>query len=146
MPYDISGYGLRVNLRADKTFPAGIEISAFVDDADPTDSPSVQIKDKAVGLNGDLITWAKGSFVPLTLAVIPGSPDDRNLQVLARANRAAKGRRPTLDIITVTTTNGDGTQVRYQRGVITDAPIGDGVASSGRKKTKTYQFAFEDAQ
>lgn len=146
MPYDVSGYGLRINLRASITFPQGIELTAFSDDADPTDSGSVQIKDKATGLNGDLITWAKAGHVPLTINVIAGSPDDTNLQILAKANRAAKGRRPTQDIINAVTTNGDGTQTRYLRGVITDAPLGDGVASSGRKKTKAYQFAFEDVQ
>lgn len=146
MTIDVSAFGLSVNIKASITFPQGITVNAFPDDADPIDNPSMQIKDKAMGLNGDLITWTKGVPVPFTINVLPGTEDDANLQVLARANRAAKGRRAVLDVITLAVTYPSGRIVRYLRGALTDAQIGDGVASAGRLKSKAYQFAFEDVQ
>lgn len=143
---DVSGFGLRVILTASITFPAGIEISAFADDADPVEMASLQIKDKAMGLNGDLITWSKANPFPMTLNILPNTDDNDNLQVLAKANRAGKGRRPVQDVITATVTYPDGTIVRALRGVITDAIIGNPVASAGRMKTMPYIFAFEDVQ
>jgi len=88
---DISGYGFRLNLVASSTFPAGIDITQAADDADPFDIPSIQIADKAKGVNGDLITWATANPIDITIAVIPGSIDDRNLSALAQANNPAAG-------------------------------------------------------
>jgi hypothetical protein len=110
------------------------------------DMASTQVRDKAMGVNGDLIVWTKANPVPFTLNVIPGTADDDNMQVLAKANRAAKGRRAVQDEITVVVTYPDGTTTRFLRGTITDAIIGNPVASSGRMKTKPYVFAFEDVQ
>lgn len=146
MTIDVSAFGIRVSLFASVTFPMGVEISAFADDADPVDMASIQIRDKAAGVNGDLIAWSKANAVPLTLNVLPNTPDDENLQILARNNRAARGRRPVQDEITAVVTYPDGRTTRLLRGAITDAPMGDAVASSGRIKTKPYIFAFEDVQ
>lgn len=141
---DVSGFGLIVNLVASVTFPAGLTLSAFADDADPLDMPSTQLKDKAVGLNGDMLIWSKPTAKVATLNLIPRSEDDDNMQVLAKANSASRGRRPVQDEITMTVTYPDGRVVRCVRGAITDAIIGDGVASAGRLKTKPYIFAFEE--
>lgn len=146
MTQDISAFGLRVTVKASQTFPSGFVLSQFADDSDPVDSQSVQLRDKAMGLNGDMVVWSKANPVLLTLAVIPGTDDDRNLAILAAANRAAAGRRPAQDIITVTVAYPDGTSVRLLRGVITDGILGKPVASAGRMKTKPYIFAFEDIQ
>lgn len=144
MAVDISGFGLRVSLSASRTFPSGITITQFSDDADPVDSASVQLRDKAMGLNGDLIAWSKANPITLTLNVIPNTKDDANLQILAGANRAAAGRFPAQDQISVTVTYPDGSVQRLVRGIITDAVIGKPVGSAGRMKTKPYVFAFED--
>lgn len=143
---DVSGFGSTINLQASITFPSGVEISSFADDADPFDMPSLQIADKAMTVNGDLVTWSKANPIPLTIAVLPGSEDDNNLSVLAASNRPVRGRRPVRDIITATITYPDGSVVRLLRGKLTDAPMGKSLASSGRLKTKSYVFAFEDAQ
>lgn len=143
---DVSAFGLKVNIVASLTFPMGIEITAFADDADPVDSASIQLRDKAAGVNGDLVVWSKANAIPMTLSVLPNTPDDANLQVLAKANRAAKGRRAVQDEITAVIVYPDGTTLRLVRGAITDGIIGQPAASSGRLKTKPYIFAFEDAQ
>jgi hypothetical protein len=141
---DISGFGAKVQVVASKTFPSGFPLSQFADDTDPFDTPSVQIADKAMGLNGDLITWSKANPLPVTLAVIPGSDDDRNLQALYDANRVGKGKTSARDVITVTVTYPDGKTATFGPGAITDGPAATGIASAGRKKTSAYQFAFEN--
>lgn len=143
---DVSAFGLRAILTASFTFPAGIEITAFADDTDPADMAAIQIKDKAMGVNGDLVVWTKANPAPVVLGVLPNTADDDNLQILAKANRAAKGRRPVQDVITLTLVYPDGTATRFMRGVITDAIIGNPSASAGRLKSKPYSFAFEDVQ
>lgn len=145
MANDVSGFGLKVFLQASNTFPAGITITQFADDADPLDMPSLQIADSAMGLNGDLVTWARAQKVPLTLNVIPGSDDDINLAILAQANKVGIGRTSARDVITATVMYPDGTSTEATNGKITDAILGKPIASAGRMKTKPYIFAFEDA-
>lgn len=141
---DISGYGLRLNIKASNTFPAGFTVTQFADDADPFDSPSIQIKDKAMGLNGDLVLWSKANPIPITVNVVPGSDDDKNLAVLFENNRVGKGKQSVQDKITMTAIFPDGKTATFTEGAITDGMPGNSVASAGRLKSKAYQFTFEN--
>jgi len=144
MSKDISGFGTQVQVVASLTFPAGINITQFADDADPFDLPSLQIADKAMGLNGDLITWSKANPIPLTLNVIPEGIDDINLSILLEANRVGRGKLNARDIITITGVLPNGAIINLLQGRITDGMPGTSVASSGRFKTKSYVFTFEN--
>lgn len=146
MTQDISGFGTRIVIQASNTFPSGFTVTQSADDADPLDIPSIQIADKAMTLNGTLVTWSKANPIPMTLNVIPGTTDDQNMSVLLAANRASAGRRPARDVITATVVYPDGRTLRLMRGKITDGAMGNSIASAGRLKTKAYAFAFEDAQ
>lgn len=141
---DISVFGLRVQVVASQTFPAGINITQFADDADPFDSPSMQIRDKAMGVNGDLISWSKANPIPCTLNVVPNGEDDRNLAVLFEANRVGKGKQGARDVISITVIYPDGRAASATQGVITDGMAMDSAQSSGRLKSKPYAFAFEN--
>lgn len=141
---DISGFGLKVNIVASVTFPAGLLVTQFGDDADAIDLPSIQIKDKAMGVNGDLVTWSKATPLPVTLNVVPNGDDDRNLAVLFEANRVGQGKQSARDSITMVVIYPDGSTQTFTNGTITDGPIGNSVASAGRMKTKAYQFTFEN--
>lgn len=141
---DISVFGLRVQLNASETFPAGVSLTQFADDADPFDTPSIQIRDKAMGVNGDLITWSKATPITLSLSVVPNSDDDRNLAVLFEANRVGKGKQGARDTISVTAVYPDGRTVSFTQGAITDGMPANSPSSAGRFKSKTYQFAFEN--
>lgn len=143
MTVDISSFGIRVRIVASSTFPAGIDITQFADDGDSLDIPQQQIADKAMGVNGDLITWAKANPLNLTLNIIPNSDDDRNMSVLLEANRVARGKRGNRDTITLTAVYADGKTQTWSGGRITDGIPGNALASSGRMKTKPYMFAFE---
>lgn len=142
---DVSGFGARVRVVADKTFPAGFTLSQFADDVDPFDLPSVQIADKAMGANGDMVKWAKAATKNIALAVIPGTDDDLNLQALYDANTVARGKASVGDVVTITVVYPTGRTLTLSQGAITDGPPGVGMASAGRLKTSTYQFAFESS-
>jgi hypothetical protein len=76
--------------------------------------------------------------------VIPGSFSDLNLAVLFEANRVGRGKIGARDIITMTGIYPNGTPIILTNGVITDGNPGSPVASSGRLKSKSYQFSFEN--
>lgn len=142
---DVSGFGFTINIIASNTFPAGIPLTAFADDADPFDMPEIVVKDTAMGLNGDLITWSKAAPLKCKIAVIDGSLDDLALAVLLEANRTAKGKFPALDQITLTAVYPTGKTKSLTNGVISGGIPTSSVSTSGRIKTKTYDFVFENS-
>jgi len=141
---DISGFGLVVTVKASNTFPVGFIITQFADDTDPFDVPSIQIADKAMGLNGDLIAWSTANPINISLSVVPQSNDDINLAILLEANRVARGKLPADDIITMNAIYKNGSFVTLTNGIITDGMPGNAVASAGRLKSKVYNFSFEN--
>lgn len=143
MVQNISGFGVIVTLIATTTFPVGFQVTQFADDSDPLDFAPVKIGDASMGLNGDLIKWAKAAPLPMVLNVIPGSDDDVNLSLLANANRVSQGKAVVDDTITATVVYPDGRQVTLTGGVMTDAPFGLSVSSAGRLKTRNYSFMFQ---
>ena len=141
---DISGFGLSVTLRASTTFPAGISITEFADDADPLDLASIQVADDAMGLNGDLLKWSNAMAIPAILNVIPNGTDDRLLSLLAELNRVGKGKTSARDVVTMVVSYPDGRKTTLTNGFIRDAMRGNSIASAGRLKTKAYVFRFEN--
>lgn len=141
---DVTGFGTIVNLVADVTFPAGIVITQFSNDADPLDMAAVKIADTAMGVNGDLIRWARAVPLPMVLNVVPGSADDQNLAILADNNRASQGKVSAGDVITANVIYPDGSVVTLIGGVLTDAVFGKGISGEGRLKTKAYSLMFSD--
>lgn len=141
---NISGFQLRVGIRASVTFPNSLILTQFADDADPLDLPSQTLAETAMGLNGELITWSKPNPILATVNVIPNSEDDINLTILAEANRVGRGKRGSRDVINMTIKYPDNSVVMLSQGVIVAAIIGIPVASAGRFKSKPYQFAFEN--
>ena len=141
---NISGFGLSINILASNTFPVGLLINEFADDTDPFDLPPLQIADSAMGLNGDLITWAKPNPIKISVSVIPGSFSDINLAILLEANRVGKGKIGARDVITMVGIYPNNTPITLTNGVITDGMPGNAVASTGRQKSKTYNFSFEN--
>lgn len=139
---DISGFGLRVTVIASVMFPAGITLTQFADDADPLDSPSQQLADVGMGLNGHMVSWRTPGVIPVTLNLLPNTSDDKNMRILAEANMVSEGKPSTNDAITMTIYYPSGEVRMLAGGVITDAMIGNSVASAGRLKTKPYIFKF----
>lgn len=143
MPYDVSGTGFSLTIKASVTFPQGFPVTAFADDADPWDAPSVTIATPSMNVNGDLVVFS--APVPLTrsINVIPGSEDDNNLSILYEANRVGKGKRSARDVITVVASWPDGSTETLGGGKMTDGMSGKSLASAGKIKSRSYAFAFE---
>jgi hypothetical protein len=143
---NVSGFGFIATVMAHKTFPSGFPLTQFADDADPFDVPSLQIADKGMGLNGDLVHWSKTNPINISFNVIPGSDDDENLRVLFEANRAGKGKKIAYDKISVSVIYPGEVSRSYVlvNGCITDGTPTNGVQQSQRQKTKTYNFSFEN--
>lgn len=144
MSENISGFGLRVVVAASTTFPAGFAITQFADDSDPFDLPSLNIADTGMGLNGDMVVWAKATPIDITVSVVPNGQDDTNLSILFEANRVAKGKRGARDTITLTAVYPDGRIKVFQQGVVISGIPANSVASAGRYKSRTYSFRFEN--
>ena len=70
----------------------------------------------AMTLNGDLVTWSSATPIPVTMNVIAGSDDDRNLAILYSANRVGIGKIVTRDIITAIGTYPDGRSITLTNG------------------------------
>ncbi len=141
---DIAGFGAQVQVKASVTFPSGFVVSQFADDADPFDIPALTIAETAMGLNGDMVTWSKANPIAITLNIVPGSEDDRNMALLFEANRVGKGKSSARDVITIVAVYPDGGTLTLDTGVITSGMPGKSIASSGRFKSNAYQFAFEN--
>jgi hypothetical protein len=141
---DISGFGLRVNIKASVTFPQGINVTQFADDADPFDTPEIAISESAMGLNGDLVNWSVATPITVSIAVVPNSDDDRNLATLFEANRVGRGKISARDEITLAAVYPDGRSITMTKGRPTMLTPSNSVASGGRMKSKTYGFVFEN--
>jgi hypothetical protein len=139
---DISVFGLSANLTADTTFPNGLTINAFADDADPLDSPDIDLADMAMGPNGDTVTWTRPQLIEISINVIPQSKDDVNLTCLQDANRVAKGKSSAMDEITMIFTYPNGMVVTCSEGKMVTANVVQSGSSAGRAKSKRYAFRF----
>lgn len=144
MAQDVSAFGFVLTVIASNTFPNGFTVSAFADDSDPFDFPSIAVNDVAMGLNGDLISWSKATPLKTTMSMIPGTDEDVNMAVLLEANRVGQGKLSARDLITVTAVYPDGSTLSLTQGKITNGPPSHSIASSGRVKTNVYGFAFEN--
>lgn len=140
---DISGFGSQLTIYASVTFPNGLVITEFADDADPVDAPAIQIRDKAMGLNGRLVTWGKAQPINLTINVLPQTEDDYNLQLIYDNNRVGRGKRPVNDVINATLVYGNGDVKNFEEGAPTDYIPATSISSSARLKSKPYSFTFE---
>lgn len=141
---DVSGTGIEITVIAAPTFPTGIKVSAFADDADPLDSPELQIAEWGMGVNGDLVIWRTPKPIEVTLNVIPNTEEDKNLAILYDANRVAKGKASVKDAITLIAKYPDGTTKMLTNGAIVSGMPLNSIASSGKTKSKPYKFVFEN--
>ena len=96
-----------------------------------------------MGLNGDLFHWAKANKLDFSISLMPNTPDDTAMQILAKANRVGKGKSVAKDVITMTVIYPDNSTVTFIGGIMTDSQFGKSSATSGRMKTRTYKFTFE---
>lgn len=141
---DISGIGITVTLFASKTFPAGLTLSQFADDADPLDVPEVEILSEGMNVNGEMVTWLTPKPLPIDLNIIPNTGDAKNLDILFDANRPAYKKVAVRDVITLVVNYPDGKKKILNNGRPKTYSPAYAVASAGRLKSRHYQFVFEN--
>lgn len=144
MTNDISGFGTKITLQATPTFPNGITLTQFADDADSLDSPNITIGEMAMGVNGDAVFWSKAVANPVSVNLIPDSDDDKNMQVLFANNRVGAGKVSTQDLVQIKINYPNGATATFINGKLLEGPATSSIASSGRKKSKMYMFKFEN--
>lgn len=141
---DVSATGLTVTVFATKTFPAGVTLSQFADDADPLDIPEIEIVADGMNVNGELVTWNTPKPIYVALNVIADTEDSENLDIIFDGNRAAYKKTAIRDKITLCVNYPDGKRKTLTGGRPKAYVPSTGVASSGRKKSKLYRFVFEN--
>jgi len=142
--FDLSNNGVSYRFISSIIFPAGFTITEWADDSDPFDLPELEIATPSMNLNGDLIVFSKPEPVLITLNVIPDSDADRNLAIVFEANKSGKGRRQAGDICTLIGVYPNGNTTRLSEGKMISGTPGLGVDSSGKGKTASYKFAFQN--
>ena len=142
--FNISGFGTQISLIASSTFPNGIVLSQFANDADPIDISELKIGEADTALNGDLVVYSKPAVLHVAMNFIPNSDDDKNLQILFNNNRISKNHSSARDVITIVVVSIDGTKQTFNNGIMLTGFAGNSIASAGKYKSKKYSLAFED--
>lgn len=140
---DVSASGIKITVVAIPTYPFGITITSFSDDADPLDIPELQNADFKMGLNGDLVLNRHPVPIEINISTIPGTPEAIALMNLFDANRVAKNKVSYQDHITLTVQYPDGTTKVLTNGAIVGGTPMIGVSADGRLKTLVFKFVFE---
>lgn len=139
---NVSGFGTTATIVASQTFPQGINITQFADDADSLDMPELTVAESGMGLNGTHVVWSKPNVMDITVNVIPTTSNDINLAILLEANRVAEGKNGARDVITMVINYPDGRVATLSDGIIVSGIPIHPVAQSGRSKTRPYKFRF----
>lgn len=141
---NISGFGLSARIVASTSFPNGFDATQFADDADPLDTPDLDLADSAMGLNGDMIVWSRPQGIEVTLNVIATGPDDDNFAALFEANRVGQGKTSARDIISITWNYPNGLIASLSQGIMVAGTALPSVSSAGRFKSRPYRFRFQN--
>lgn len=144
MSVDISAMGLKVLVKADPTYPVGIEITHFADDGDSLNVSDLTIMESGMGVNGDMVVWRVATPCEIELNVIPGTDECKELENLFGLNMTQKNRVSSKDKISMVITHPDGKQTLLSNGyIIGGKPLQD-YSSSGRANSRSFRFVFEN--
>lgn len=144
MSVDVSALGIKATLVAAPSYPVGFTISQFADDGDSLNVPDMTIMQSGMGVNGDLVVWRTAVPCEVDINVIPGTDDCKNLENLFKLNMVQKNKVASKDVITLTIQHPNGKIDILTNGyIIGGKPVQDYTAS-GRAKTRTFRFMFEN--
>lgn len=144
MSVDVSALGIKATLVAAPSYPVGFTITQFADDGDSLNVPDMTIMQSGMGVNGDLVVWRTAVPCEVDINVIPGTDDCKNLENLFKLNMVQKNKVASKDVITLTIQHPNGKIDILTNGyIIGGKPVQDYTAS-GRAKTRTFRFMFEN--
>jgi len=131
-------------------------ITEFSDEGTPFEAPDVEVSENVKNLNGHMISSRKPAVYPLSVTVIPGSKNDKELSAfLAKCSLmpGANGASATagvqgflIESATVVIPDIDGGTTRtyrYGNGRIKSGPTGPSTSAEGRQAARTFTFEFE---
>ena len=140
---NLTATGTKLTLYSTLTLPYGVTITTYSPDGDPLDSPAMQAADTKMGANGDLIVHKMPSPMELNITTVPGSEEDKALEILFDANRVAKNKVSYNDVISLVIQYPDGKTVVLTNGVITRGTPITGITGDGRLKNRQWTLVFE---
>ena len=130
----------------------GIEITDFMDDANPIDFPDVTIANVGVNFNGIMARHSNPTPVIFSITVIPGSHSDRELSDLWQNSRVENctyntdwSKGLTCDISMANYTR-QISQYHFAGGTMISGPGGPSATGEGKMLGRTYTFAFASAR
>ena len=152
---DISTVGAEVRIK----FRDGnsIVINQFSDEGTPFECPDVDLSENKKNLNGEMISSRAPTIYPVSVTVIPGSDNDKEL--IREAHKAAliKGsvsriNQIAIEQITIFVPNIDGSgetsatgrTYAFKNGRFKTSPTGPSTSAEGRMAARTYTFEMED--
>lgn len=144
MSVDVSAMGLKVLIKAAPSFPVGIEVTHFADDGDSLNISDITTMESGMGVNGDLVVWRVATPCELSINVIPGTDECRDLETLFNLNMTQKNRVSSKDIITMVITHPDGKQTVLSNGYIIGGKPAQDYSSNGRANSREFRFVFEN--
>lgn len=144
MSVDISAMGIKATLIADKSYPLGITLTEFADDGDSLNVDDMNIMSYAMGVNGTMVVWRTAVPCPISINLIPGTDECKDMENLFKLNMTQKNKTSRADVLTLMIEHPDGKIDMLTKGyIIAGKPIQD-YSSNGRAKTRTFRMVFEN--
>lgn len=127
---------------------AGIQISDFMDDANPVEFQDVEVSSTGVNCNGTMIRNAKPNLVMMSVTVIPGSQSDNALWNLWKQYRVQGDYNSQWEqsLTASISIAGGGQSKSYSNGTMVSGPGGPAANGEGKMQGRTYSFAFVTVQ
>lgn len=140
--HDVSGHETKVTIASLQTFPMGFTMDQFTDDRDPIDISDDEVAGVVKTYDGGVFTHTKGNPVYVSVAVIPGGSDDKNLKILLAAKRSVVQLSSFNDLTSMIISYPNGNKAVFAGGSILSGPPADSISSQGRRKGNLYRFVF----
>lgn len=152
---DISTVGAEVKI---KIKDGGmIVINQFSDEGTPFECPDVDLSENKKNLNGEMISSRAPTVYPVSVTVIPGSDNDKELIRAAHKAALIKGsvaniNQLIVEQITLFVPNIDGSAegratgrtYTFKNGRFKSSPTGPSSSAEGRMSARTYTFEMEE--
>lgn len=151
---DISAVGAKVVISRDGG--KDITITRFSDEGTPFECADVDLSDNKKNLNGEMISSRMPSVYTVSVTVIPGTEEDKELTRLAQMSALMPGSiQPISNIviseITLTLPEinqsaesvAGGRVFKWKNGRMKSAPTGPSTSAEGRMAARTFSFEME---
>jgi hypothetical protein len=141
-----SASGLSIFVVALTSFPGGFSVTSFPDDADPINIDDLEAVKWEPLATGDGYFYVSSELIRVSVSVIGGTQDDTNLQMMLQARKSMNAVLPLPDITALTINYPDGAVAVYSDGSIISGPLGRSAQMSGRYRSNTYHFGFNQVK